>query len=239
MTLLTTRTVGLLVIAVLATACVASPVGEYASADVRTESRLSGDDTSVRRDSQERMISRATLRIRARTCFGVATGSGFAITDELLVTNRHVVEGADALQVSTWDGQSLDVAVSGIALTDDLALALVRGSLPVTLELHEPPSRGDAVVAVGYPGGRELRFTHGRVLGEMPIDLFGRAAPAIRMSNEIRPGNSGGPLLDDAGRVVGVVFAIDRQSGNGLAVPIDALEHTVRRAGFFDNPSPC
>lgn len=141
--------------------------------------------------------------------------------------------------MSTWDGQTFDVTVSGIALTDDLALALVRGTLPVTLELHEPPIRGDDVVAVGYPGGRELRFTDGRVLGEMSIDLFGRAAPAIRVSNEIRPGNSGGPLLDDQGRVVGVVFAIDRQSGDGLAVPLDALERNVRRAGFFDNPSPC
>lgn len=226
------------VLLALSSGCVGAPAGEYASAEVRTDFRLS-HDTQVRSDSEERAIQQATLRIRARTCFGVATGSGFAVTDEILVTNRHVVEGADVLQVSTWDGRTFDVTMSGVAVTDDLALALVRGTLPATLPLHEAPSTGDAVVAVGYPGGRELRFTEGTVVGEMPIDVFGLTTPAIRMTNEIRPGNSGGPLLDEQGRVVGVVFAVDRQSGDGLAVPIDVLERTVRNAGFFDNPSPC
>lgn len=66
-----------------------------------------------------------------------------------------------------------------------------------------------------------------------------RADPSIRVSNQIRPGNSGGPLLDAQARVVGVVFAVDTRTGDGLAIPVDALEHTARRAGFFENASPC
>lgn len=219
--------------------CVASPDGDYVASDVRTESRLSADELKVRSESQERTTQRATLRIRARTCFGVGTGSGFAVTDELLVTNRHVVEGADLLQVSTWDGQTMDVTISGVAMTEDLALVQIRGQLPVTLELHVRPRFGDDVVAVGYPLGGELTFSHGRVLGEDDLDVFGYRTRAIRLSNEIQPGNSGGPLLDDDGRVVGVVFAIDTGNGDGLAIPIEALKQTVQEAGFFENPSPC
>lgn len=226
-------------LSLLAVSCVDSPDADYVASGVRTESRLSADEVKVRSDSQERTLRRATLRIRARSCFGVGTGSGFAITDQVLVTNRHVVEGADLLQVSTWDGQTLDVAISGVAMTEDLALVLVRGQLPVSLELHARPRLGDEVVAVGYPLGGELTFSHGRVLGEDSIDAFGRQTPVVRMSNTIQPGNSGGPLLDEEGRVVGVVFAVDTRTGDGLAIPVEMLKQTIQEAGFFENPSPC
>lgn len=219
--------------------CVAAPEAEYVTTDVRTESRLEDEDLLVRSETRDRAIRQATLRIRNRTCLSVASGSGFAIAEDLLVTNRHVVQHADLLQVSTWDGQSHDVEVSGIALSDDLALVRIRGQLPVSLELHRPPERGDDVVAVGYPLGRELTFSSGRVLGTVDLSVFGELTPSIRLSNEILPGNSGGPLLDTEGRVVGVVFAVERATSHGLAIPIDALERTVRAAGFFENPSPC
>lgn len=226
-------------VAVVASACVAAPDSEYVATDVQTESQLTDEDLAVRSETQDRATRQATLRIRARTCFGVGTGSGFAVAEDLLVTNRHVVEGADALQVSSWDGQSHEVEISGIALTDDLAVVQVRGQLPVTLELHQPPRQGDEVVAVGYPLGGELTFTSGRVLGQIDLSVFGEQTPSIRVSNQIRPGNSGGPLLDAQARVVGVVFAVDTRTGDGLAIPVDALEHTARRAGFFENASPC
>ena len=220
-------------------ACVDAPVGEYEAVEVDTESRVDPTALEVRAEGMERDIRQATLRVRQRSCFTVGSGSGFAITKHVLVTNRHVVEGADALQVSTWDGRSFDVAISGIATADDLALVLVQGTLPQTLELHEPPARGDDVVAVGYPGGDELTFTTGRVIDHVDLRVFGEQAPSIRVSNEIRQGNSGGPLLDTEGRVVGVVYAIERSTGHGLAVPIDALARAVASNDLFANPSPC
>lgn len=219
--------------------CVAAPVGEYEAVEVDTESRVDPTELQVRAEGKERDIRHATLRVRQRTCFGVGSGSGFAITDRVLVTNRHVVEGADALQVSTWDGRSFDVAISGIATADDLALVLVQGTLPQTLELHEPPARGDEVVAVGYPGGDELTFSSGRVIDHVDMRFFGEQAPSIRVSNQIRPGNSGGPLLDTEGRVVGVVYALETSTGYGLAVPIGALARAVESRDLFANPSPC
>lgn len=229
--------VGLL--AVATTACVAAPDGDYVATEVRTESRLAEHDLVVRSQEQHRAIRQATLRIRARTCTGVGTGPGFAVATDVLVTNRHVVESADVLQVSGWDGQSYEVEISGVALTDDLAVVLVDGQLPVTLDLYEAPDPGAEVVAVGYPLGGEFTFTSGRVLGEVDLSAFGEQTRSIRVSNKILPGNSGGPLLDKQARVVGVVFALDPKTGDGLAIPIDALERTVRSAGFFDNPSPC
>lgn len=229
----------LALLVVVAAGCVAPPDADHVASDVPTTSRVTDQDLLVRSDSQDRAIRQATLRIRARTCTGVGSGSGFAVAEDLLVTNRHVVQDADVLQVSTWDGQSYDVEVSGIAWTDDLAVVQLRGQVPVTLELHRPPDRGDEVVAVGYPLGGELTFTTGQVLDRVDMRLFGEQTPSIRVSNRILPGNSGGPLLDTEGRVVGVVFALETDTGNGLAIPIDALERTARSAGFFHNPSPC
>lgn len=233
------RWVALALCGTVAAGCVAAPEGEYVQSSVGTESRLTDDDLLVRAETQDRAIRRATLRVRTRTCFGVGSGSGFAVAPDLLVTNRHVVENADLLQVSTWDGQSHDVEISGIALNEDLAIVAVRGQLPVSLELHRAPADGDEVVAVGYPLGGELTFSTGRVIGMVDQAFFGDRTPSIRLSNKILPGNSGGPLVDTEGRVVGVVFAMETDTGNGLAIPIDALERTVREAGFFENPSPC
>lgn len=226
-------------VAFLANGCVAAPAEEHTEVDVRTESRLDADDTQVRAESPERAIREATLRVRTRTCLGVGSGSGFAVDDRVLVTNRHVVEGADAVQVTTWDGQSFDVAISGVAATEDLALVLVDGQLPVTLPLHRPPQRGDTVTAVGYPGGGELEFSNGEVVGTTSTEVFGQEVQQIRVTNQIQRGNSGGPLLDEHGRVVGIVHAIHRQSGDGLAVPVDALQRTANAREFFTNPSPC
>ena len=220
-------------------ACVQAPVDDYEAVEVDTESRVDPTALQVRAEGQERDIRHATLRLRQRSCFGVGTGSGFAITDRVLVTNRHVVEGAEALQVSTWDGRSFDVIVSGVAIADDLALVLVQGTLPQTLELDEAPEPGDEVTAVGYPGGDELSFSTGRVVDHVDGRVFGQQAPSIRISNEIRPGNSGGPLLDDEGRVVGVVYAIELSTDYGLVVPINALRRAVASKGLFANPSRC
>ncbi len=75
----------------------------------------------------------AALRIRNVGCGSVATGSGFAISDHVLVTNRHVVGGATTLQVSTYDGHDINVDASGATNVADLAVVLTDQSLPQTI----------------------------------------------------------------------------------------------------------
>lgn len=219
--------------------CVAQPAGTYEPAAVSTASRIDPDDLTLRADQVDRDVREATVRVRARGCFGLGTGSGVVIGRHLLATNRHVVAGADELQVSTWDGHTLDVAISGYADHNDLALVETRQPLQESLRVGPTPANGKSVDAVGYPKGRRLTFSPGEVVDRVDGSLFGEATDTLRITNTIHPGNSGGPLVDEDGNVVGVVFAVERSTGYGLAVPVDALTHAIKQRGFFENPSPC
>lgn len=150
-----------------------------------------------------------------------------------------MVEGADVVQISTWQGDTFDVAISAYALGDDLALVETRQTLPGTLEFGGGVKSGDQVVVVGYPKSRRLRFSEGELIDRVDGSPFGESAKIMRITNEVRPGNSGGPLVDDDGEVVGVVFAIETATGYGLAVPAKALKKAMKRRDFFVNPSPC
>lgn len=177
--------------------------------------------------------------MRNVSCLSIGMGSGFAVLPDLLVTNRHVIRGARAIQVNTWDGRSLEADVAAVALASDIGFARVRGRLPEPARIAETePSPGTDVTVVGYPGGGEMTFADGKIIdytdgSEVPG--FGRA---MRISASVRQGNSGGPVLNEDGEVVGVVFAIERATGHGLAVPLSSLEEVVR-SGDFHDIGPC
>jgi len=114
-----------------------------------------------------------------------------------------------------------------------------RQPLPESLGVGPTPANGEPVDAVGYPKGRRLTFSPGEVVDRVDGSLFGESTDTLRITNTIHPGNSGGPLVDEDGNVVGVVFAVERSTGYGLAVPIDALTRAMKQRGFFENPSPC
>lgn len=124
-------------------------------------------------------------------------------------------------------------------MDDDLALVETHQTLPATMALGAGVGAGDDGAAVGYPEGRRLRFSQGHVVDRKSGAVFDQSAQILRITNEIRPGNSGGPLVDADGVVVGVVFAIERSTGYGLAVPVTALRDAMKRRGFFVNLSPC
>lgn len=175
---------------------------------------------SVLRRAQE-----VTVRIRTLGCDRLGLGSGFVLPGDLVVTNRHVVEEPRAVTVNTWDGRSLRAEVSGIAVDSDLAVLQLRGAtdLPVAELRTEPVEQGEPVIVVGYPGGGPATVSTGEVVALIEGELLGEPADVIRVDAEIQQGNSGGPLLDEEGRVIGIVFALDVGSGDGLAVPIDTL----------------
>jgi len=180
-----------------------------------------------------------TVRIRTLGCDRLGTGSGFVIGDGLIVTNRHVVGQPREISISTWDGRSFDARVEGIAQDADLAVIQVVGTdLPAATLRDAPAVVGEAVAAIGYPGGGGAVITTGRVLGFVEGGLLGEAVPSIRVDAEVRQGNSGGPLIDMEGQVVGVIFALTAQDGDGLAVPIGALLERLDQRGFTP-PAGC
>ena len=174
-----------------------------------------------------------TVRIRALGCDRFGTGSGFVLEDGLIVTNRHVVGQPREVAISTWDGRSFAARVDGIANDADLAVIRVSGlDLPVATVRIEPAVIGEQVAAIGYPGGGGATITTGVVLGLTDGPILGERVPAIRVSAEVRPGNSGGPLIDAEGRVIGVIFATTGPGGDGLAVPVDVLIDRLEAQGF-------
>ncbi|MCZ7587875.1 MAG: trypsin-like peptidase domain-containing protein [Gaiella sp.] len=191
---------------------------------------------TLARDSAERRARRLTVRVRNIGCEGLATGSGWALSRTLLVTNRHVLAGADSLELNTWDGHDLRVRSANVGRLGDLGIVRVSGRLPEVGLLGDAVTSGERVTAVGYPLGGELRLTAGVVVDLVEGSRFGIPGRVIRLTAPVRPGNSGGPLLDRSSRVVGVVFAKEIATGLTLAIPIATLEKLVRTGDLAPVP---
>jgi S1-C subfamily serine protease len=229
------RLVRLALLALAATACLAPPppVAESASPAVAAgagESAVRAPvAVTVRADSPERAARELTVRVRASGCDGVATGSGFAIAERALVTNRHVIANASEIQVNTWDGQSLNAAVSRVTYYSDLALVVVDGDLPLVGALAPRDARaGDHVTVAGFPLGGQQTVVEGAVLDYVVGANLGDGTQVMRLSTTIQAGNSGGPVIDRRGEVAGVVYALELATRRALAVPASAVRSLLR-----------
>lgn len=166
---------------------------------------------------------RFVFRVRNPSCLSTGTAFDF---DGTVITNRHVAAGATTLQLSTWSGTDFAASVTGHSPSVDLAQ--LAAGLPAGTSAPGPgmaaPPVGTAVFVAGYPEGDQLTVTSGAVIAVTRAPGLGVDGPVLEISDRVRPGNSGSPLLDSAGRVVGVVFALDSGSGHGLAMPLRALQ---------------
>jgi S1-C subfamily serine protease len=160
----------------------------------------------------------------------LATGTSFDI-DGAILTNRHVAGGATSLQLSTWDGNDFTVDVSALSSGPDLAkLAGSSGEgQPMTLASANA-SAGTSVWVTGYPEGNQLSVLPGVITDYIDGSMYGEPGQIMEISNAIEPGNSGSPVLNSSGQVVGVVFALNKLDESGLAIPVSTLE------GFLADP---
>lgn len=165
-----------------------------------------------------------------------ALGSGFLIsTDGEIVTNNHVVDGAETIKVKLQDGRSLTAHVVGTDPMTDVALIKLDkpSKLPPVVQLATDGKLrvGDAVVAIGNPFGLGSTVTSGivsamgRNINSGPYDNF------IQTDAAINRGNSGGPLFNTAGEVVGMNTAIFSPSGGsvgiGFAIPSSVISNVI------------
>ena len=92
-------------------------------------------------------------------------------------------------------------------------------------------------MVVGFPRGGPLTFSRGHILDFVDGSRFGIPGKVMRLTANIEPGNSGSPVLDDRGRVLGVVYAGEIATGLGLAIPPDTLRSLVAQGGYERLPS--
>jgi serine protease Do len=159
-------------------------------------------------------------------------GSGFIIDPKgLMITNNHVIEGADRIKVRLAEGKEFDVEIKGRDPKTDLALLQIKGPGPfphIALGDSDAIRVGDWVLAVGNPFGLGHTVTQGiisakgRVIGAGPYDNF------LQTDAAINPGNSGGPLLNLNGEVVGINTAIVATGqGIGFAIPSNLAKSII------------
>ena len=166
-----------------------------------------------------------------------AQGSGFVYDDQgHVITNQHVVDGAQSVKVTLWNGKTYDATVVGTDASTDIAVLDVDAPAsvlePLSLADSSKLEVGDGVVAIGSPFGLEQTVTSGIVSAlhrqiTAPNDFA--IDDAIQTDAAINHGNSGGPLLDMSGRVVGVTSQIESESGGNDGVGFAVSSNTVKR----------
>ena len=206
------------------------------------------EQVSIRRfkEAAPSVVYITTTEERSRDFFGLdvvevpaGSGTGF-IWDEQghVVTNFHVIQGATRATITLADGSHHEAVYVGGAPDKDLAVLLLAKTppklRPIPLGTSADLQVGQAVLAIGNPFGLDQTLTTGIVsaLGrEIQSVTRRRIHGVIQTDAAINPGNSGGPLLDSAGRLIGVNTAIQSPSGAsagiGFAVPVDTVNRVV------------
>lgn len=163
------------------------------------------------------------------------SGSGFVWDKEgHIVTNYHVIQGADKAQVTLADGETYEANLVGIAPGKDLAVLKIEAIAdlrPIPLGQSENLQVGQSVYAIGNPFGLDQTLTTGIIsaLGREIESVAGiPIREVIQTDAAINPGNSGGPLLNSSGKLIGVNTAIYSPSGAsagiGFSIPVDVVK---------------
>ncbi len=184
-------------------------------------------------------VSRMAVRIRNVGCEGLSTGSGFALDARTIVTNKHVVDSSRSLQLLTYDGRDGAARTASTADLADLAVVRTAQDLPSTPTLAEQdPAPGDPVTVVGYPEGGRLTVTKGSVIGTTTDPLHENLGEVLVTDAPVEPGSSGSAALDDAGRVIGVVYA-KTSTDKSLLVPVSTLRDLLADEASFTPVPAC
>ncbi|QMS55555.1 MarP family serine protease [Kocuria varians] len=162
----------------------------------------------------------------AAQCAQNQTGSGFVAQDGTVVTNAHVVAGVDQPVVQTRDGQVYRAQTVQYDAASDLAVLRVPDLPDTPLPLEDSAVQGETVSFAGYPLGGPYTLRPATVQGEAVAPVQNvttgetQTRSIIQFAGNVEQGNSGGPLLNDSGHVVGVVFAKAVTDQVGYAIPV-------------------
>lgn len=159
----------------------------------------------------------------------VGQGSGFVVTsDGFVVTNYHVVDGASAAAVKTYDGESHSVGLVGYNVNLDVAVLKINGDFDY-LELGDSDDVkiGEKVAAIGNPLGLDFTLTEG-IVSALDREGINGLPYYLQIDAALNPGNSGGPLLNTAGEVIGINnFKVADAESVGFALEINKAKDVI------------
>ena len=183
------------------------------------------------------MPSVVKVRSLAPSCQRVLEGTGFVIDRDRVMTNAHVVAGSNSVQIYA-SGKPLDATVVSYDPEVDIAILAVPNLPPPALAFAQNQARsGTSVVVLGYPGGGNFTATPARIRQVIRLsgpDIYRDPAPVTRdvytIRADVEQGNSGGPLIDLSGQVLGVVFgaAVD-DPDTGFVLTADEVASQLAR----------
>lgn len=206
---------------------------------------VSPPSAAIAGDPDVLRAGRSVVRVLSTACGLGIEGSGWSVAPGLIVTNAHVIAGADDTTVTTQDGVELDATPVYYGSRDDLALLRVGAEIPALPIASRRPVGSDAAV-LGYPENGPYSLSPARV-GEtretVSEDSYGRG-PVDReitaLAGSVRSGNSGGPLVDPAGRAIGIVFATTTSgSPGGFAIPAELVRWALHHTSSSVETGPC
>ena len=221
-----------------------APPADGASVDEAMTVSTADEQINIRvYESVNRSVVNITTSATVRGPFQDAevsgSGSGFVVNrDGYILTNHHVVEHAEVLQVGLFDGSIVDAQVVGVDPSNDVAVIRIEAPAealaPVNLGDSTTLKVGQKVLALGNPFGLERTLTTG-IISSLDRSLEAKNGRMIRgviqTDAAINPGNSGGPLLNSRGEVIGMNTAIYSQVGQsagiGFAVPISTIKRVL------------
>lgn len=202
-------------------------------------------DAKIASDPDVLRAGDSVVRVLSTACGLGIEGSGWAVRPETIVTNAHVIAGADDTTVTTQDGVELDATPIYYEPRQDLALLRVGvalSPLPISARRRE----GEDGAVLGYPENGPYRLSPARI-GEtratVSEDSYGNGPierTIVAMSGSVRSGNSGGPLVDPGGDVVGTVFAATTSGPpGGFAIPAEQVTEALGRTSEDVDTGPC
>ena len=232
----------------LSSTAAASPAASQPAVQLAANSDTAQDLTEVVARATQSVVTITSQGMsRSRfSPFGIPSsgvGSGVVVTaDGLILTNNHVVEGADQLTVTTADGQELSATVARTDPTHDIAVIRATGGTltPATLGDSSKLKVGETVLAIGSPLGEFSETVTRGIVSALDRSITvgneqtGRAedlSGLIQTDAAINPGNSGGALINERGEVIGMNTAVAGSAeGIGFAIPINAARQMIDQA---------
>lgn len=208
---------------------------------------VAAPESRITRDPDVRAAAGSVVRVLGTACGLGVEGSGWIAAPGLVVTNAHVVAGeTDTTVTPSGSGSSLDATAVHYDPTNDLALLRVSGLDDTPLSFASEVQSGTPGAVIGYPENGPLTLTPARVGSTGPViteDSYGRG-PVTRqltaLRGEVRSGNSGGPLVNGDGRVLGTIFAATTQGKpGGYAVPNSIVSGALSDSTGAVSTGPC